>query len=371
MGFVALSDVLGAPQLCGTIQQTKTGIPNVLPAGIFPKDKTVEKDYGSYTRVNGTRTTARLAAYGGAAARRQLKGLEDVPVKLMHTNESIELPAADFRGLFRKDSTGSVLEIDEKGADEIARQVREARKNVDNLVVAAQTQALFKGAIYFDNAGNLLPNSTGAVTTPSFGVPAGNQGQLNWDGSGAIISASWATGGTNIASQILALKDAAIRSTGYELKYASYGSNIPGYLTNNTSLNQFFIRGNVANPQYLQTGEIPNPLLGLTWLPAHSAFYEDNNSVLQPLVGPNDVAFYPEPSLDWSGTLVGKYDVPGDKLVGASALELLASSQVMEGMFMYASFVLNPLRLELFYGHTFLPVIKANRATYSATVSGF
>lgn len=369
MAFVALQDVLGAPQLCGTIQATVTGIPDVLPPGIFSKDKTVEKDTGSYTRVKGTRGAAPLTPYGGPAVERLLKGVEDVPVKLMHTCQSLTLPMADFRGLIKKDSTGSNLIIDTKGAQEIGRQVREARKTVDNLVTAAQTQALFNGAIYFDGAGNLLPNSSGAVTTPDFAVPASNKNQLNVFGSGNILTAGWQTATTDIAAQVVNLRDASVRQTGYAIKHALYGANIPSYLTKNNTLTNFFSRGQSSNEKYLTTGEIPSPLLGLTWWPAHEAFFEDANAVLQPLVGPDSVVFLPEPSPDWSGGLEGKYDVPGDTLIGADPLDLLAGMTTMEGMFAYASVQLNPVRIQLIFGHTFLPTLKVGNAIFIANVN--
>lgn len=369
MASVPLQDVLGAPQLCGVIQGTKTGIPDVLPPGMFAKDKVVEKDYGEYTRVTGTRTTARIAKYGAPAQRRQLRNVEDVPVKLLHSVESIELPMADFRGLIKKDSTGSNLEIDQKGADEIARQVREARKNIDNLKVAAATQALFNGAIYFDSQGNLLPNSTGAVSTPNFLIPAGNQSQLNVFGTGNILTVGWQTASTDIAKQVVNLKDAALRLTGYPLAYALYGQNVPSYLTQNNTLEQYFIRNASMNDQYLRTAEIPNPLLGLKWMPGHQAFYEDNNGVLQQLVGADEVVFMPEPSLDWCGLLEGKYDVPAGNVIASSAMDLLGNMTVMEGDFAYAAVELNPVRITLYYGTTCLPVIKVPKAIFQATVN--
>lgn len=369
MATVPLATVLGAPQLCGLIQQTKTGIPNTLPPGLFQRDKLVEKDYGSYTRVTGTRTTARIAKYGSPAQKRQLKGVEEVPVKLLHTIETIEIPIADFRGMFKKDSTGSNLLVDEKGQDEIARQIREARQNVDNLMIASGTQALFAGSIYFDNDGNLLPNSTGAVTTPSFGIPAGNQGQLNVFGAGNLLTAGWQTISTDIATQVMNVKQAAIRLTGYPLKYALYGINVPKYLTTNTTLGNYFQRNNSANDQFVRTADIPSPFLGLTWMPAYDQFYEDSNGVLQGLVGPDSVVFMPEPSLDWCGSLEGKYDVPGADSFGKTGMDLLGNIETLDGMFAYAAIAHNPLRIEIYYGHTFLPVIKANKALFQSTVN--
>jgi hypothetical protein len=366
--YVALSDVLGAPQLCGLIQETTSGIPDVFPTGFWPQGKTVNKDTGTYVRVRGQRKNAKITKYGGAAQERQMQNIEDVPFMCIHTVESIELPAAEFRGLIKKTSDGSDLMIDEKGADEIARQIREAAMACRNLRTSAKTSAFFQGAIWWDNKGNLLPSSSGAVTTASFGVPAGNQGQLNVFGTGNIISSPWQVATTNIEIQIIAIQQAAIRLTGYPIKYAFYGKNIPSYLVENNTLQNFFSRGQVPNAQYLTTGAIPNPLLGLTWVPAYESFFEDPTGNLVSVVGDNQVIFTPAPSSDWHEVPQGMYDIPGDDMLGKTGLDLLAGLEVAEGMFMYSNLELNPIRIQLIYGDTFLPILKNPLAIFQATV---
>jgi hypothetical protein len=367
MASVNLTDVLGAPQLCGTIQGVKTGVPDVFPPAFYQVDKTVERDIGSYFRTTGTRTTARMVAYGGPSVARTLKDVEEVPVKLIHTAENTTFPMADFRGLLKKDSAGSNLTIDQKGVDEIGRQVREARKNVDNLKVSALTSAIFKGAIYFDGKGNLLPSSSGAKTTVDFAVPSGNQGTLNWDGNGAIITA-WTTTTVSINNQLIALKQAARKLTGYGLKYAFYGKNVPNLLITNTTLKDFFIRAGAYNGQFLAQGDIPNPLMGFTWVPAYESFFEDQNGTIQSLVGDNQIAFTPEPSLDWIGWLNGTYDVPTALTVSGDAVEALGNVMPVSGEFAYSVLNTDPLSIKMVYGTTTIPVIKVPKSIFFADV---
>lgn len=364
---VSLLDVLAAPSLCGVIQGTKTGIPNVFPPGFYAIDKAVNKDTGEYTRVNGTRTTARIAAYGSPSRARNLKGLTVCPVKLLHAPEHINLNLPDFRGLLQKDS----LVIDEKGVQEIGRQVRDARQNLDNLRVGALTEALFKGAIYFDDEGNLLPSSSGASITTDFAIPAGNKDQLNALGGGNIISASWATTSTDIHTHVVSLKQAAGRLTGYPLRHAFYGKNVPDMLVSNTTLKDFFVQNSMANTQFLSTGDIPNPLLGLSWHPAYEAFFEDADGNYQSPVGDNQVVFTPEPSVDWIGWLEGTVDIPTRLSVSSDAVEALSSVRSQQGMFAYATLETDPVRIKMVYGDTFLPVIKVPSAVFIATVAGF
>lgn len=365
MATLPLNDILGGPNLCGVIQGTKTGIPNVFPDGFYTVDKDVDGDTGEYTRVYGTRTTARIAAYGSASQQRQLKGIEKVACKLIHSIENIQLSGTDYINLLEPDS----LAKQKMGITEVTRQVREFRKNFDNLRVAALTQMIFNGAIYWDGLGNFLPNSTGAKTISDFMVPAGNKGQLNVLGTGNILGTSWDNVAAPVDTQMLNLKQTATRLTGYPLKYAFYGKNVPGYLTNNTKLQNFFIRNATANTQFLSTADIPNPLLGLEWRPAYEAFFEDQNKVLQSLVGDDQVAFTPEPSLDWVGWLQGTYPVPNTiGLVQADGAALRANVNVVPGVFAYGVLTPDPSGVKIVAGDTFLPALKVPKAIFIATV---
>ncbi len=149
----------------------------------------------------------------------------------------------------------------------------------------------------------------------NYGVPTGNQNQLDVFGTGSpIISATWATNTTPIDKQIQSLHQTAVQLTGYELKHAFYGKNVPGYLTSNTNLGNYFFRDSYGpgafGPTYVATADIPNPLLGLTWHKAYQSFFYDQNGNRQTLVGDDQVVFTPEPSTAWIGFLEGTYPVP-------------------------------------------------------------
>jgi hypothetical protein len=367
MSTVTLQDILGGPNLCGVIQGTVTGIPSVFPPAFYQVDKTVDRDTGQYTRVSGTRTVARIAAYGSPSQQRQLTGLESVPVKLVHSVESILLSTTDYLNLLQYDDTAAQT----RGIQEVTRQVREFRANFDNLRVAALTQMLFQGAIYWDGGGNLLPNSTGAKTVAGFGVPTGNQGQLDPLATGTpILDTSWDNIASDIDKQLLNLRQVATRLSGYPLKYAFYGKNVPTYLTNNTKLQNYFVRSAGDNTQYLSSAEVPSPLLGLQWLPAYDAFFEDPSGVLQGLVGDDQVVFTPDPSPDWIGWLEGTYPVPTN--IGAVNMDapqcLRQNVTTAAGMFAYGILSTDPVTVKMVAGDTFLPVLKVPKAIFQATV---
>ena len=271
MSTVTTQDILGGPNLCGVIRGTATGIPNDLsPAEFLPGRQNRRPRHRRILPVSPARgCVGRMAAYGSPSTQRQLRGVEGVPVKLIHTVESILLPTADYLNLLQYDDTAT----QKRGIQEVTRQVREFRQNFDNLRVAALTQMLFQGAIYWDGNGNLLPSSTGAKTIASFGVPAGNIGQLDPLSAGSnVLDTSWDNASADIDKQVLSLRQAATRLSGYPLGYAFYGQNVPSYLTNNTKLQNYFIHSEGDNTQYLSTAEIPSPLLGMKWLPTPCAF---------------------------------------------------------------------------------------------------
>ena len=368
MANVTLQDVLGGPNLCGVIRGTATGIPNVFPDGFYQVDKTVDRDSGEYHRVSGTRTVARIAAYGSPSQQRNLRGVDAVPVKLIHTVESFLLPTADYLNLLQFDDTAK----QQRGIAEVTRQVREFRKNFDNLRVAALTQLLFQGAIYWDGAGNLLPTSSGAKTIADFGVPALNKGQLDPLNEGAnVIDVTWDNAAANIDKHLLKLRQVAARLTGYPIKYAFYGKNVPTYLTNNTKLQNYFVRNAGDNTQYLSSADIPSPLLGLTWRPAYEAFFEDATGTLQGLCGDDQVVFTPEPSTDWLGWLEGTYPVPTSVgTVSVDAADALRGSvTTAAGMFAYGVVNTDPVTVKMVAGDTFLPVLKVPKAIFIATVN--
>ena len=181
---------------------------------------------------------------------------------------------------------------------------------------------------------------------------------------------SWDNAAADIDTQLLKLRQIAGRLSGYPLKYAFYGKNVPGYLTGNAKLQNYFVRSAGDTNQYLSTADIPSPLLGLTWLPAYDAFFEDATGTLQNLVGDDQVVFTPDPTPDWIGWLEGTYPVPTSVgNVGTDAADTLRSSvTTAAGMFAYGVLSTDPVTIKMVAGDTFLPVLKVPKAVFQATV---
>jgi hypothetical protein len=370
MSTVSINDILGAPNLCGIIQSTVSGIPNPFPEPFFKVDQTVDGDTGEYKVFSGSRSNATISPYGAPSKNRQLREIGVKSVKLLHSIENIVLPVKDYMNLLNYND----LHKQKLGIDEVSRQIREARFTQDNLRISALTSMLFKTQIYYDGLGNLLPTSTGAQTTVDYTVPAGNQNQLDVYGTGnPIISATWLNPATVIDKQIQSLLQTAVALTGYELKHAFYGKNVANYLTSNTGLGNYFFRDSYGpdafGPGYVATADIPNPLLGLTWHKAYQSFFNDPSGNRQSLVGDDQIVFTPEPSAAWIGFLEGTYPVPTKAgIVTPAEPSVVTGMEIKSGMFAYGMPSADPPTAKIVYGDTFLPVLKVPSAIYVATV---
>lgn len=361
-----LQQVLGYVPLTGLIQETTTGIPAPLPAGFFDTKGATVGNVGRYTQVTGTRKTAKIVQYGSPAQRRDLKGVAARDVKLLHTFEEIQIDLTVMQLL--RNYTEPTMQ--NRGMDEIKRQVKEFRQLFDNLRTAAVIQAISLGNIYFDANGNLLPSSSGAAVTVDFGVPASNRNQLTDVASGTIIGASWATASTDIPTQMRVLRKTAARRTGYPLKYALYGENIPGYIAKNDYVKDWFARHPDKRAQYLDTGELPDGMMGFTWVPAFEAFYEDQGGSFRDLWSPDQVVFTPEPERSWYEVMEGTFPVPTTINLSADAVAAAGTFKDVQGMFGYGLPCTNPPgAFNGYYGDTFLPIIKVPSAIYIADVT--
>ena len=88
---VPIQAILGAKNVIGIIQSIKPGLQEkILPTGFLTSGQKCEGEQGSYFKVEGQRALARIAlgGQGSPSKLREMKGLIETPVKLMHTIES-------------------------------------------------------------------------------------------------------------------------------------------------------------------------------------------------------------------------------------------------------------------------------------------
>lgn len=355
----SLEQVLGYVALTGLIQRIKSGIPNPLPEKFMTMTKDVIGDSGRYTQVTGQRKVARSVRYGAAALNRTLKDVAYRDAKLVHGFEQQNLPPLILQRLRQYDN----YDLQRMGMLEVARQTKEFVQLFINKRVAASLFALSLGHIYSDINGELLPSSAGAVEDADFGMSANNQNQLN-----GIIAASWALSNTDIPSHIRNIKLQALKSTGYEIKYALYGINVPSYLTQNDYVIDYLARNPAMQTKFLESADVPSGLFGLQWIPVYLSFFEDQNDTNQTIVSGDTVIFTPEISDDWWEILQGSYTVPTTINIVADAAAAANSLKIVYGMAGYSQVTPNPPGIASFYLDTFLPTLKIPDAIFQADV---
>lgn len=391
MASLSLQDVLGAPNLCGLVQTTKSGIPNPFPDEFYTVCNQVFGNQGVYFPADGTRSTATITSYGAGPNAVQQKSINGQPVVLLHSYEELNLNPLVYQSLYDYSS----LSRQQMGAKEVQRQIKEFKKRLSNLRIGAMVSLLFTGKINFDRSGNLLPPGASVPaggTSVDFGIPtnsgtavAGTPSNIGvavdplGTGTAVIGSAagSWATTTTDITKQVNGLKQASTFLTGYELTNAFYGKNVPSILANNTNTQNYMARDTVvyvngtgpSGPAYIKSGEIPDGILGLKWGKAYQSFFKDQNNAFQGLVGDNQILFTPDYNDGWLDVMEGSYTVPMKAWEKLSDEQAMQEMQQVFGMFAYSLQSLKPPTATFCVGDTFLPTLRNPLAIFIATVA--
>ena len=352
----SIQQILGYLPLSKAIQQTTSGIPQPFPEAFMKSHQKVSGNKTSYVRYTGERRTARIGKYGSPPRKADLRDVGEKDVKLIATSEEQSLDPHVFRYLRSDDA----YEFD-KGLQQVRRQVREFAQKFANLRIAAVAHVLRRGRLDYDADGNLLPDTGGSIENHTFDMNANNQNQLN-----GIITASWALASTDIPLQLRNLKKRARRLTGYPLKYALYGENIPSYLTQNDYVLDYLARNPAMQTKWLETAEIPDGLFGLTWVPVYEAFYEDSAGTNQDLWAADAVTFTPEVSEDWWDVIEGSHPVPTSINVMTDADAAMRSMKEVFGTFGYGYVELKPVSVTGVYGDCFIPCLKNADVCFAA-----
>src|SRR5574343_62992 len=332
-----LAQLLAPDNLIGAVQTVVNGIPeDILPPAFFNVTERFSGNQGRYIKTAGTQQAATVVNYGSPAAMRKKWGLGSVPVTPLHTFESITfdpLNLANFGQLFR------------------------------NLRISAVHSALSLGTVSFSATGALLPSTGSAAFSVDYGVSAGHKDQL-----GGIIGADWDEASTDIAVQIENLQKASLKATGKKVKYAFYGSAVPGYLMGNTIAKALIGGSPSLSEQFARGATIPDGFMGLTWIPGNQGFYEDADGTDQDWWAADKVVFTPEPDATWWGFLEGGYITPRSIEIAADGMAALGNFQEVLGAFSYASVAINPPGITHYAGDTFLPVLTNPDAIWIADV---
>lgn len=360
-----IEEILHLENIMKVIEAVKGGVPGgILPEAMFRPQQKVMGNSGTYTKVTSTRKVAQAVRYGSASKAVKLEGVSKVPVTLIHAYEHFD-HEPNVLALLQSNSGGQQL----LGAEIVGKKASDFAQRYVNLRRTAWYSAMTNGKIWFDGDGNLLPSASGAVVTIDFGIPAGNQNQLDALGAGDIISAKWSATDTDIPTQITNIRKAAAQLTGYRITTAYYGANVPSYVAKNTAMKEF-LKLNPGSNQAVRNGEIPNGFQKLNWVAAYEAFYNDANGANQSWWSDDAVIFTPDVGdAGWWDFIEGSYSVPTDVgTLAADAMAQLKALRTIFGMFGYATVSHDPVTIKQYAGDTFLPAICVPSAIFQAAV---
>lgn len=357
-------DLFSYVPLTEMVTRVMGGIPKVLPEQFFSSTRDVPGDRYRRATFRGTRQLSRVSRYGSPPRNTQRVGRGMQDLVMLHTIEQIQV-SHELLMLLRK--------FDDYTAQQMARDLlqqdaTEFARRMDNLEVAAVTASLAYGKLWFDADGNLQTSNAGADLEIDYGIPAENKGAIN-PGSGAIISASWATASTDIPTQILNLKTYARQKTGYEIKYAFYGKNVAGYLANNEKFKYYLARNPGLGQKYLDTGTIPDGVLGLTWIPVQDSFFADGSNAIVEIFPEDQVTFYPEINETTYQLMRGGYPVPKSFATAPTLEGITSQMDYVYGPFRYGYMMPGQLQINMAQGNTFLPDHKIPESIFIADVT--
>jgi hypothetical protein len=372
----ALAKLLGYATISKAILLTTQGIPKLLPPAFYASHTKCVRDAARWRRYSGQRRVPQKVRYGAPAVEAELKEVGEGTAKCIHFFEKESLDPLVFNALQQPNS----YEHDAAGY-EVQRQLEAFAMKFENVRTAACILALGNGALNFDSKGNLMPTALTAPGTTTlnnatvtvaevvnFRLNPNNVNQLN-----GIISSSWASPTSDIPLHLRRIKKQARRQTGYPLKIALYGENIPSYFYRNESLQQYLARHPVIRAEFLEgitAGEIPDGLFGFTWIPVYESFYEDQNGVNQDLWNnPDQITFTPDVSEEWWDVIEGTFAVPTTLNIVADGLAAARSLKNVVGMGGYGCVIHDPPSVQGRYFDTFLPTLKNPDVIFSPDVA--
>jgi hypothetical protein len=250
---------------------------------------------------------------------------------------------------------------------ELARQVKNFASRFATLRADVVHSMLLRGKIDVSSAGAVQTSTSSPIRTIDASVPTANQ--LTTAGAGSTYAiGDWSSAATDIPGKILGLKRYAATTYNFGIDTVFYGVNVPGYLAKNTLFKEYLARNPGFNQAYVNTGEIPNGVMGLNWVNVATATKGGGSTNW---AGDNFLGFYPSLSEDWYEYIECGLPAPTGLASEAKIEAAIASAEAIGGSFpiryglhSYSMLNADPISAKMIVADFTLPIIKSPNAVY-------
>jgi len=240
-----------------------------------------------FTTDSGTAHPLRMSDYGTQSYR--------MPVSFVYT----VINSGDVVNLRRLGGN----QRDDRGERIIMNHLRNMVRLYDQYLIEWFTSQVFDGTVTIT-----VGITGGASKTIDFFLPASHN---------RTASASWATVGTNIMSDIRTQKVRIAQDYGDEARLGVHNDSVSVYLMRNTDIGNL-VQGSPLGSQMIQTGRLTNFFV-LTWVEVNHRFASANQTegFMNPFVPDDVVLFMAQPDQNWMEIQRGTVSFPDPERAGS------------------------------------------------------
>lgn len=258
--------------------------------------------------------------------------------------------------------------------NELERQMRNHVEKFVTLRSDTVHSALIRGKVDVSSAGLVQTTTSSPVRWIDYAIPTGNQLTAAGGGSTYAIG-DWSSAGTDIVTAVSELKRYAAKTYSMQIGVCEYGVDVPGFLAKNTAFKEYLARNPQFNTNYVSTGEIPDGVLGLKWIPVGTATKVASGTGTS-FAADNFLAFSPPLSTGWFQVYNCGLPAPTGVASEADFVSALTSADqlvnkfpIRYGMHAYTVYNARNLSAELIVADFHAPIIKSPNARYFGVCS--
>jgi len=367
----AVQNILDYRNLARAFQRT-SAINAPLPFYDFynraPAETPTGVDRIEMIRTPSTRKPAPINFPGSPAKTMDTVGLDRVYFSPVHVFNEISIPEAALDNLRQENSQ----EMQERGAEELTRQMRIFSQRHRLTRVTFLSKALTDGVVYYNNNGEILESSSGAAVTCDLGVGATHKAQLAHASNGGsdIIGTRWDQAGALILTDMEQIEQAAEWDQTAPPRHVWLNSLAKAWFRTNTEIKSFITTNLSARAEEF-LGNFRDDTLQLGRYTFHftNATYEATDGSVKPIIPLNRAVITPDVTEgDWFARFECNSVIPTSTGIVNGVGGYTSNTRKVAGEYAYASLVHNPIKLSMFLGMRFLYAFRDPQAVWMPTV---